>query len=351
MTESAPDLHQAWLDLPFAHGPPPLEAEVRARPEDFQVLEDLGMTPVGSGEHVWVLLRKTGWNTSDAGQWLASALGCAVRDVSWAGLKDRHAVTEQWFGAHLPGPASLPELPTPPAGLEVLRLARHPRKLRTGALRGNTFRLTLRDAVGDWPRVNQRLGRIARYGVPNWFGDQRFGRDGGNLQAAWRMFDGMPVRSRHRRGLFLSAARSFLFNRVLAERVRLGEWDRPLGGDLMTFTDSGSVFPADRLVPGDARVAAGDVHPSGPLPGRHATAPDAEAGAVEQAVLEQWPAALAGLERLRVDAARRALRLPVRELHWRRCGDHLKVGFRLPAGAYATSVLRELCRQRARSST
>ena len=351
MAEPAPDLAQAWLELPRAHGEPPITADVRAAPEDFCVREDLGMEPEGAGEHLWVLLRKTGWNTADAGGWLASALERAPRDVSWAGLKDRQAVTEQWFGIHLPGPQTLPTLPEAPAGLQVLRMHRHPRKLRTGMLRGNWFRLRLRQVDGNWPRLTQRLIRLAHYGVPNYFGDQRFGRDGGNLDAAWRMFDGMPVRSRHRRGLFLSAARSFLFNRVLAERVRRQTWARPVDGDLMTFTSSGSIFPAARLTAGDPRLATADVHPSGPLPGGGGQGASGAAGEVEQSVLEQWPQATAGLQRLKVDASRRALRLPVRQLRWRRDGNDLVIGFWLPAGAYATAVLRELCHQRERNST
>ena len=351
MAESPPDLSLAWLDLPRAHGEPPIIAQVRAVAEDFCVREDLGMEPEGTGEHLWVLLRKTGWNTADAGQWLASSLERPPRDVSWAGLKDRQAVTEQWFGVHMPGPNSLPTLPELPDGLQVLRMHRHPRKLRTGMLRGNWFRLRLRQVEGGWTGLTQRLMKLAHYGVPNYFGDQRFGRDGGNLDAAWRMFDGMPVRNRHRRGLFLSAARSFLFNRVLAERVSRGTWDRPVDGDLMTFTTSGSIFPAARLIAGDPRLATADLHPSGPMPGGDGQGPTGSAGDVEDAVLEQWPQAGAGLRRLKVDASRRALRLPVRELHWRRDGNDLVFGFWLPAGAYATAVLRELCHQRKRNST
>lgn len=351
MAESAPDLAQAWLDLPRAHGEPPVAAEVRAAPEDFGVREDLGMEPEGAGEHLWVLLRKTGWNTADAGQWLASVLERPPRDVSWAGLKDRQAVTEQWFGVHMPGPQTLPPLPEAPGGLEVLRMARHPRKLRTGMLRGNWFRLRLREVDGDWSRLGQRLVRMAHDGVPNYFGDQRFGRDGGNLDAAWRMFDGMPVRNRHRRGLFLSAARSFLFNQVLAERVARGTWDHAVDGDLMTFTGSGSIFQVARLTAGDPRLAIADVHPSGPMPGVGGQVPTGSAGELENAVLAQWPQATAGLQKLKVDASRRALRLPLRELHWRRDDDALVLGFWLPAGAYATAVLRELCHQRERNST
>ncbi|SEO53916.1 tRNA pseudouridine13 synthase [Aquisalimonas asiatica] len=312
------------------------------------------MLPEGAGEHLWFLIRKTGWNTADVGQWLGRALGSRPRDVSWAGLKDRHAVTEQWFGVHRPGGNDIPELEAPPEGIEILRVARHGRKLRTGMLQGNHFDLTLRDLDCPPERLGPRLAAIARLGVPNYFGAQRFGRDGGNLDAAWRMLDGMPVRNRQRRGLFLSAARSFLFNQVVAARVRARNWDRPLPGDLMTFTSSNSVFPAAGLDAADPRLPGGDVHPSGPLPGRGGMQPNDVAGALESEVLAPWQAQVDALGRLGLDGARRALRLPVRQLWWRReDAATLRVGFWLPAGAFATAVVRELCdyREGARSST
>lgn len=348
---AVPGLDQAWHALPRAHGAPPVTATLRACPEDFRVREDLGIVPDGQGEHLWMRVRKTGWNTADVAAWLAESAGCTTRDVTWAGLKDRRAVTEQWFGVHLPGRTAGPEPTEAPAGIEVLEQARNTRKLRTGMLRGNAFELTLRDGEGAWPALGERLMRIACFGVPNYFGEQRFGHGGGNLAGAWRLFGGERLRSRHRRGLYLSAARSFLFNAALAQRVEQGSWDRPLPGDVMTFTTSGSLFRAHDLAPGDPRLASGDIHPTGPLPGRGGTGPDGEARAVEDAVLGQWPEACQGLERLGVDAARRALRVPVRDLYWYREGSTLVLGFWLPAGAYATAVLRECVAQRERSRT
>ncbi|WP_290650241.1 tRNA pseudouridine(13) synthase TruD [Aquisalimonas sp.] len=350
MTEGAPDLLTAWEGLPFAYGRPPIAAAVRQQPEDFRVMEDLGVAPDGAGEHIWVHVRKTGWNTADVGQWLARALGRSPRDVTWAGLKDRHAVAEQWFGVHRPGGGGIPELPTPPEGIAILATQRHGRKLRTGMLQGNRFRLTLREVEGPLEELGGRLLRIAHRGVPNYFGGQRFGHGGGNLSGAWRLLDGMPVRNRQRRGLFLSAARAFMFNQVLAARVRPGLWDAVIAGDLMTFTSSASLFPAAELAPGDARVPAADVHPSGPLPGRGGWQPEADAGALEAETLAPWQAQQQALARLGVDAARRALRLPVRELAWDwPAHGVLRIGFWLPAGAFATAVLRECCTQRERA--
>lgn len=351
MIEAAPSLADAWIDLPRTGGAPPVTASLRSTPADFRVTEDLGVRPDGHGEHLWLRVRKTGWNTADVATWLADAFGRPVRDVTWAGLKDRHAVAEQWFGVRDPGGPERPRMPACPDGIAILACARNTRKLRTGMLRGNRFRLVLREVEGDTGALARRLATIAWCGVPNYVGAQRFGRDGGNLGAAWRLLDGMPVRNRHRRGLLLSAARSFLFNQVVAARVRAGAWRTPLPGDLMTFPTSGSLFPLGDVAPGDPRLATGDLHPSGPLPGRDGVGPGEAAGALESEVLAAWPGALAGLRRLGLAAGRRSLAMVVRELHFHGSGDDRVIGFWLPAGGFATAVLRECCCQRARSST
>ncbi len=339
---SVPGLAAAWGALPHAHGPAPAQGRLRVLLSDFRVEEDLGVEPDGAGEHLWVRIRKTERTTEEVARWLATALEVPKRAVSWAGLKDRNALTEQWFGVHMPGrQVAATDWPEPPAGVAVLEWHRNSRKLRTGMLRGNHFRLVLRDLQGGGAALDQRLATIARAGVPNYFGPQRFGRDGRNLEAAWRLLGGQRVRDRHQRGLFISAARSFLFNRVLAERVQAGSWARPLPDDRMTFSTSASLFPAADLRPGDPRCAIGTIHPTGPLPGRGPAA-EADGDDPEARVLDQWPGIVAGLARLGVDQARRALRLSVAELAWHR-GDAetLVLAFWLPAGAYATSVLRE----------
>ncbi|MEX0732068.1 MAG: tRNA pseudouridine(13) synthase TruD [Aquisalimonadaceae bacterium] len=336
-----PDIDTAWRSLPRAWGAPVLRATVRQFDEDFQVVEELGFTPEGEGEHLYLRIRKTGWNTADVAGWLARALGVRRRDVGQAGLKDRHAVAEQWFGVHMPG--RHPDLPPLPGGLELVQAVRHRRKLRTGALKGNRFILRLRNVEGDTQALGRRLLGISRGGVPNWFGEQRFGIDGGNLAAAARLFAGDKVADRHLRGLYLSAARSFLFNRVLAERVAAGSWNRVLTGDLMTFSGSRSLFPADASTTADPRLAALDVHPTGPLAGCDGVSPTADALLVERRVLEAHTGYTAGLVDYRLRAERRALRLSVANLSWRPLEDgDWELSFSLPPGAYATAVLREV---------
>ncbi len=332
---------QAWDELPRSHGLPVAGGILRRDPEDFVVSENLGFTPDGDGEHVLLLVRKRGWNTPDVARWLSRALEVPARDVTWAGLKDRHAVTEQWFGIRLPG--RQPVLPDPPAGLSWRSPKRHRRRLRPGALAGNRFTLVIRHVSGQPSPIHRRLLKISRYGVPNYFGPQRFGHDGRNLVGAERLFGGGRERDRTRRGLYLSAARSFLFNRVLGCRVADGSWDRALVGDLMTFAGSRSVFSAAADTAADPRLSQLDIHPTGPLVGSDGIPVEGRPAEVEETVLATFPAYVRGLRSAGLRAERRALRLPVSALRWQRLPDAAwRIAFTLPPGGYATAVLREL---------
>lgn len=336
-------------ELPHAHGRPPLCGRIRCAPEDFIVIEELGWQPDGSGEHVFLYVRKSGQNTD----WVARRLAevCEVRAdaVSYAGLKDRHAVTEQWFSVQMPGR----EAPMPCGftgsrgidGVEVLAVTRNSRKLRRGALAGNRFRIVVRELDGPPAAVLDRLPAIAARGVPNWFGEQRFGRDGGNLERARRLLAGtLRERDRHKRGLYLSAARSHLFNRYLAARIIDGSWDQALPGEVLMLDGSHSVFACPQP---DAtileRLARHDLHPSGPLWGAGESLATAAALAGETALAAAEPQLCAGLAAEGLKQERRALRLVPAQLHGEAIGgDAVRLDFRLAAGAYATTVLHEL---------
>jgi tRNA pseudouridine13 synthase len=332
-------------DLARAWGDPPASGLLRAAPEDFQVTEIPLLEPDGGGEHVWLLVRKRLQNTVDVAATLARCAGVPLRDVSYAGLKDRQAVTEQWFSVHLPGNAAPDWSAIGSPDVSILRAARHSRKLRRGALRGNRFRIVVRDLNADPALLRQRLETIAAEGVPNYFGEQRFGRDGSNLRTAERLFRNPRMRlSRHQRGLVLSAARSLLFNAVLSRRVSEGSWNRALPGDALQLLGSHSFFVATAVdAELEQRVATHDVHPTGPLYGRGTAAVAGDPLALETAVLAGYPDWLVGLEAAGLKQERRALRLTFDDLTWEQpAGDVLSLEFSLPAGAYATSVLREL---------
>ncbi len=331
--------------LPFAHGGPAGRGILRAAPEDFMVEEVAGFEPDGEGQHMLLWVEKRGVNTDWLAGRLARFAGVKRRDVGYAGLKDRHAVTRQWFSVDLAG-RDVPDWSALGiAGVTVLRAERHGRKLRRGALAGNRFRIILREVEADPECLAVRLAMVRREGVPNYFGPQRFGRDGVNLEAAAAMFEGRRVKDRHTRGLYLSAARAFLFNTVLARRVAAGNWQRHLPGDVMMLAGSRSHFRAEAADPElDARLAAFDIHPSGPLWGRGDLPTRAAARDLEARLPADHPLFCHGLEQAGLDQERRPLRLPVPDLAWTHDPDTrtLTLTFTLPAGAYATTVIREI---------
>ncbi|HAS81170.1 MAG TPA: tRNA pseudouridine(13) synthase TruD [Verrucomicrobia bacterium] len=331
--------------LPYIDGQPPIQGRLRTAPEDFQVREELDFTLDGAGEHVWLWVRKRGANTDWVAKRLAERAGIPASAVSYAGLKDRHAVTEQWFSVHLPGKADPDWETNPHPDFTVLNAVRHSRKLRRGTLSGNAFRITVRDLEGDPAELAARLERVAADGVPNYFGEQRFGRDAGNLERAAAMFSGREkVRDRHQRGLYLSAARSALFNAVLAQRVAEGSWNRALPGEVLMLAGSHSIFTVDdidEII--NQRVAAFDVHPTGPLWGAGELRSSGPVRELEEAATATWPIFRDGLAAAGLTQERRALRLMVGEAKLECLEPRTAIlDFRLPAGAYATTVLREL---------
>ena len=340
-----PALHWRYL-----HGPPVGRARLRACPEDFQVEERLGFTLPDSGPHHWIYLRRHSLNTVDVAQMIARAAGVSRKDVGYSGLKDRKALASQWF--------SLPRCPVDSTiqdglvslcqrdgRLELLRVSANARKLRRGVHRGNSFRITLRELDAERAALEARLAVIRTGGVPNYFGPQRFGRDGGNLRTAVRLFGGEGGRvNRMSRAMALSAARSWVFNEVLSHRIGHLAWNHLLEGDCLQLHGSRSHFIHDGTDSSVAeRVALGDIHPTGPLWGRGRTAATGPAAVFEEAVVRGIDVLPQGLAAAGLKQERRALRLLPAGLDWRFEGsDVLVLQFVLPAGAFATAVLREL---------
>lgn len=334
------------LALPFAHGGPPLTGRLRVAPEDFVVEEELGYEASGDGEHEFLTIRKRERNTQDVARQLARIADVPQVAVGYAGLKDRNAVTTQHFSVQMPGRVAPDWSLIEDDGLQVIAAQRHNRKIRRGSLRGNRFRIRVNDVAGDRARAEQVLQSIVECGVPNVFGGQRFGRNGRNLQRVDDLFARRGRRpGREQRSLLLSSARSFLFNLVLAQRVGQASWDQAMVGDVMMLAGAQRQFAFD---PDDAsiapRLAELDIHPTGPLCGRRSRAlePSGLAASVEGQVLTAWDGWIESLQRLGLDADRRALRLAVQGLEWTWRDNTLVLEFSLVAGAYATAVLREL---------
>lgn len=324
-----------------------IQARFRVTPEDFQVEERLGFEPDGQGEHLLLWIEKRGVNTSWLGAQLARWAQVPTMAVSWSGMKDRHAVTRQWFSVHLPkriAPDADPEID----GVRVLARSWHGRKLKRGSHRGNGFVIVLRDIEGDRDVAESLLGSVATRGVPNAFGEQRFGREAGNLARAQSWLAApKPRRLPHeQRGMLLSASRSHLFNLVLAERVRRGDWDQAVAGDCFQLDGSGSWFGPEAVVTDElrARVASGDIHPTGPLWGAGDSPASDDAAAVEQQALQDETVFRDGLARFDLRQERRALRLKPAGFSWQWQDDEaLRLAFDLPRGSFATAVLDAFC--------
>ncbi|MBA1192692.1 tRNA pseudouridine(13) synthase TruD [Pseudomonas entomophila] len=337
-------MNEAQLLGPRAYGDALGTAVLKAVADDFQVDEVLDIPLSGQGEHLWLWVEKRDLNTEEAARRLARAAGVPLRAISYAGLKDRQALTRQWFSLHLPGKADPDLTRAEDETLRILEQTRHSRKLQRGAHSANGFTLRLTALAADHAALDARLTQIARHGVPNYFGAQRFGHAGGNVQDAqgWAERGALPEQ-RNTRSRLLSSARSFLFNQVLAERVQAGDWQRAIVGDLLAFTDSRSFFPADAHTCEDPRLAQLDLHPTGPLWGEGEPATEGAPGARERAVAARHAALCQWLASAGLKQERRILRLPIGALAWHYPEpDILQLEFVLPAGCFATVLVREL---------
>lgn len=332
-------------NLTYLHGKPQGSGLLKASPEDFVVVEDLGFEPDGEGEHILVRILKNGCNTRFVADALAKFLKIHAREVSFAGQKDKHAVTEQWLCARVPG-KDMPDLSAfQLEGCKVLEYARHKRKLRLGALKGNAFTLVLRE-ISHRDDVESRLQAINTGGVPNYFGAQRFGIGGSNLQGALRWAESdAPVRDRNKRSFWLSAARSALFNQIVSERLKKTDFNQVVDGDALQLAGRGSWFVAtqEELAELQRRVDEKELMVTASLPGSGEWGTQRDALAFEQSAIADETALQSLLLREKVEASRRAMLLYPQQLCWNWWDDvTVELRFWLPAGSFATSVVREL---------
>ncbi|CAD6874732.1 tRNA pseudouridine(13) synthase TruD [Methylomonas fluvii] len=329
-------------EWPYAYGGPSGSGDIKTEPEDFVVEEILSFQPEGCGEHVFLNIEKIGENTEFVARQLARYAGVRQRDVSYAGLKDRHGRTRQWFSVWLPGKDDPDWSGIETERLKILQTVRHARKLKRGVLAGNRFTLLIRNWTGDQALAEKQLQQIKVQGFPNYFGPQRFGHHGQNIQRALTMFAGAKVK-REQRSIYLSAARSYLFNMILAQRVEQANWHRALNGDVFKLAGNNSCFTDDSNDNSlSVRVEQGDIHPTGILWGRGGTIAKAAAGAIENAVIAANASIADGLIAFELEADRRALRALPQDMAWQWLDNQLKLSFNLPAGSYATALLREI---------
>lgn len=342
------------LDWPTSRGTRVATAELKRAPEDFRVTEDLGIdgfpaegqTPEthASGEHLCLMLEKTGDNTEYVARQLATLAHCRHFDVGFCGLKDRHAVTRQWFSLYRPGMAADDDalIADIRERWPVIARTRSSRKLRRGEHRGNRFTITLRDVAGEQAAIEEALTVLGESGAPNYFGPQRFGHGGANLDRALTLDPSRLHRSGRKGGkkgargragsgsqdsknvLYFSAARSWLFNEVLGHRVSDNSWRQLMDGE-----------------PGLGPDPEPEV--TGPLWGDGGTEAVAGLGTLEREIVARHPALEALFSQTRMKPERRALIAMPEQLHWQWLAtDVLRIGFWLPPGQYATTILADV---------
>lgn len=330
------------MNLAYLCGEPTQSGRLKAEFSDFIVRENLGYALSGEGEFVAVKIRKTNANTLFVGEKLAEFAEISAKNMGYAGLKDRHAVTEQWFCLHLPGKETPDFSQFQLDGVEVLEVTRHNRKIRTGSLDGNEFEILLRDVV-ETDELNQRLAALQAVGFPNYFTEQRFGRDGHNLTEALRWANGeIKVKDRKKRSFYLSAARSEVFNLIVSDRIQHGLTEQALENDAMQLAGSNSWFTAkaDELDELNKRLKSGDILLTAALIGEESLSQTCNER--ERNIIEQHQSLLNLMKQERMNSARRAMLVKPQNLHWQFEAEGLRLRFYLTAGSYATGLVREL---------
>jgi tRNA pseudouridine13 synthase len=352
--ETRPDDGARDAALPFvSEGLAPTGGALRAVPEDFRVEEVAAYLPAGAGEHLFLLVEKRLRTTDEVAQALARAARVPPPEVGYAGQKDRQAVTVQWFSlparaaeaAGLPGAFALD-------GVRIHEAARHGNRLKTGHLHGNRFRIVLREPLPDaLPRAEAIAAVLRARGLPNAYGPQRFGRDGATARAGLALLadprGGPGARDRYKRKLYVSAAQAWLYNRYLAERLRDGTLARVLPGDVAQRTDSGGLFVVDSddesVGAAQTRLERREIVTAGPIFGRKtyaAAGPAAEREAALLAAAGVDPTCFEAFGKLAL-GTRRANVVFLDDLAVAADPGGIALSFTLPAGSYATVVLRE----------
>lgn len=320
---------------------------IKETPEDFEVEEITSYEPCGEGEHLFIWIEKRMLSADELLQQVASALEIPFHDIGMAGKKDRNAVTRQYISVPREAEPRLKQLNH--SGIRVLSTKAHGNKLSVGHVKGNRFRIVVRDLTNNDPdRIDQITERIQQMGFPNFFGLQRFGSKGDTADIGFRILNGddedLPRywRSKGSRKFALSAAQSYLFNRYLLKRLVEKGNENLLAGDVV-FKTTGGIFRVEDLAVEQERYRQGEIVPAGPIFGKKTYLADKEALAFEDSVLEE-----AGLERERFSqfgkrlmGTRRAIVCHPQDFSVLRNENHLTLNFTLPAGSYATVLLAE----------
>ena len=331
------------LDALYPYGRPVASGRIKCSPADFVVVEELGFEPSGEGEHLLIQVEKTGLGTVELLQRIARDCEIAPAAIGFSGQKDKQATTTQWFSLHLPG--RNPALESEGHSYRILRAVRHHRKLRRGSHRANRFRIVIRQ-LEELPEASRRqLQQIANHGIANYFGEQRFGHGGDNVEQALRQLGAKKLK-RQRRGILLSSLRSYLFNQILARRIAAGHWREPVDGDVFMLRGSHSVFsePLDETL--RQRYRDFDISSCASLYGAGRSLSGGDARAIEEAVFAEHGDITDCLDRCGAKLQMRALRVPVEDFDYSydEVNASLELAACLPAGSYLTTLVEHFLR-------
>lgn len=336
----------------YLHGRPKGTGKLKSQLADFCVTEILGYEPCGEGEHIYLWTQKEGLNTAFVAENIARFCKVPLRNVTYAGRKDKYSVSQQWFGVHVPGKQEFDWSEFDLDGFQVLLAQRHNKKLRVGTLKGNHFSLRIRQLT-EPDEVACRLKLISRSGVPNYFGEQRFGlmrqtnsqqvSQGSNLLLAEKMLAGEEIRNRNKRSMAISALRSWLFNEFVSQRIHHSYFDTPIEGDVFILNGSNSYFSESEIDQNIInRVTNGDILLSAPLWGKGLLSSQSASAVFENQISKEHKNLCDLLESLGLKQERRHIQLRAKELAWEFDEEDILLKFSLPSGCFATSVVREL---------
>lgn len=327
----------------YPYASPQLTGRIKQHPEDFKVSEQLGFTPSGSGEHLFILVRKTSLTTHQLIQFIADDVGISPRKIGYSGLKDKHAVTRQWLSLHLPGLKQKPVI-SDLENIQIMESHWHDKKLRVGSHKSNRFEIIIRQLNGQADNLDKTLNNIEQYGFANYFGEQRFGVQRDNVEQALKVLNNrhkLKRLSRHKKSLYISSLRSELFNKILSLRIQRGIWKQPVDGDAYTLAGSQSVFAESLNETIKRRYADFDIHCAISLYGIGESTLQRDSLELENEVFSAYPDITQTLQNLNIKRALRANRAIAKNLHinYKQNQAIIKIQVELEKGLYLTSLL------------
>ncbi len=319
---------------------------IRNQAADFRVTEINDIELSGNGEHLWLFIEKIDSNTNWVAKQLSNVCQVPQRQVGYAGLKDRHAITQQWFSIQLPKVTDCEKIQAALADeITILKHGKHNKKIKTGQLDSNQFEIVIRDIDGDKQNIENNIANVIENGVPNYFGPQRFGHDMNNIQKVTDWFAGtIKVKSRNLKSILISTARSHIFNLILAQRIQNQQWDLCLKGDILQLNNSKSWFPACDATAKEIkkRLAEFDLHLTAAMWGEDPAQTTDGAAELEKTIAESFPIYKQGFEKFKLKQDRRSMRIVPLDFHHKWLGNDLKLNFKLLPGSYATGIIREI---------